>query len=268
MAGKYWSDEELRFVMDNYKVLSSAEIATQLGRTQKSVWNTFQKLGLKEQLPCIGDKLFRLTIDEIFSDKECKQNVTKIKYTCECGKKGITKLTWVKSGKIKSCGCWKADKARETCIAKNTTHNMSYSRLYSIYNSMKAKCTYESATGYHNYGGRGIKVCDEWFQSFENFRDWALANGYTDVLTIDRINSDGNYEPSNCRWATMTEQRNNMKDVHFVTAFGVTKIISEWAKDERCKVNHSILWYRIFHNWEPETAIVTPNLHSFSKKEG
>ena len=93
-----------------------------------------------------------------------------------------------------------------------TIHGMSHTRLYRIWNAMKQRCENPKAISFPRYGGRGIAVCTEWKNSFEAFRNWAMANGYSDKLTIDRINNDGNYEPSNCRWVTN-------KTIQAITAF-------------------------------------------------
>jgi hypothetical protein len=89
-------------------------------------------------------------------------------------------------------------------------------RLYNIYKGMKRRCYNKNYEEYHNYGGRGIKICKEWLDNFQNFYRWSIQNGYQDNLTIDRINVDGNYEPKNCRWVVMKVQQNNRRNNHYV----------------------------------------------------
>ena len=103
-------------------------------------------------------------------------------------------------------------------------------RLYGIWKGMKSRCNNPARKSYADYGGRGITVCDEWAQSFEKFRDWALANGYRDDLTLDRKENDGPYSPENCRWATQAEQSNNTRRNHIVEAFGESHTLAEWGK--------------------------------------
>ena len=102
-------------------------------------------------------------------------------------------------------------------------------RLYTIWRAMRERCRREANIGYSKYGGRGITVCDEW-QDYEAFKRWAYENGYQDVLSIDRIDVDGNYCPENCRWATMKEQANNKRNNHVVTYKGETHTVAEWAE--------------------------------------
>ena len=103
------------------------------------------------------------------------------------------------------------------------------SRLYNSWKHMKERCNNPSCRDYRHWGGRGITVCEAWNSDFLAFKEWALANGYEEGLTIDRVNNDGNYEPSNCRWATKKEQSNNKRDLHYITYKGETKTLSEWS---------------------------------------
>lgn len=126
---------------------------------------------------------------------------------CDCGKLCSVMSTRLVSGHTTSCGCYVSDLRTEL----NTTHGGTHTRLYSIWDSMKTRCNNPKSKTYSYYGGKGITVCPEWEKSFEAFRDWALANGYADNLTLDRIDSDKGYAPDNCQWATWHEQRVNQK---------------------------------------------------------
>ena len=113
----------------------------------------------------------------------------------------------LRRGKSRSCGCLQ----REEASVSRSTHRRSKSRPYNIWSGLKNRCLNTNHPHYKDYGGRGIGVCDEWMHDFQAFYEWAMANGYRDDLTIDRIDNNGNYEPSNCRWTTMAVQRKNQR---------------------------------------------------------
>ena len=109
------------------------------------------------------------------------------------------------------------------------THGKTGTDLYKKWTSMKSRCYNPNSTGYRNYGGRGITTCDEWRMDFMSFYNWANENGYKEGLTIERVDNDGKYEPSNCKWITSKEQRRNQRKSRWITVDGISKIQQEWA---------------------------------------
>lgn len=107
---------------------------------------------------------------------------------------------------------------------------LQYPRLYRIYQGMRYRCYNKTNPGYHNYGGRGIFICDEWYSDVKKFIDWALLNGYQESLTIDRIDNDKGYSPENCRWATSKEQGRNKRSNYFISYRGEVKALSDWCE--------------------------------------
>lgn len=126
---------------------------------------------------------------------------------------------------------------------------MSHTRIHNIWLSMRQRCEKKHSSGYWKYGAKGIKVCDEW-RSFEAFRDWAFSNGYADNLTIDRIDSKGNYEPSNCRWVNQKVQQNNRSNNVHITYNGETHNIEEWSKITG--IASHVIYDRNHRGWSPE----------------
>lgn len=138
----------------------------------------------------------------------------------------------------------------------SSTHNDTKTRLFKIWSGMKERCYREKHSHYKNYGGRGIKVCEKWKNDFGEFKEWAINNGYKENLTLDRINVNGNYEPSNCRWATQKEQHNNTRKNHYIQYKGKTYTISQLS--ELVGIKYTTLKERIKAGWSIEDAVSKP----------
>lgn len=153
-----------------------------------------------------GQRFGRLVVVERAGTSRNRQAMWRCR--CDCGKKIAVQGYHLRTGHTQSCGCFHRDQTKRA----NTTHGEEGTRLYGIWRGMKSRCYNPNVQKYKDYGGRGIKICEEWLDDFQAFYDWAMSHGYTDALSIDRIDVDGNYEPSNCRWATAKEQRHNRRD--------------------------------------------------------
>jgi hypothetical protein len=148
---------------------------------------------------------------------------------CDCGNEHIVPSGKLIQGKSKSCGCY----AREIHVNELERHGITTGgspRTLIIWNGMKARCLNSNAISYKNYGGRGIKICDEWL-SFENFHNWAMSNGYADGLEIDRIDNEKGYCPENCRWVSKTFNRKHQRKTRYLEIFGIKLNISEWCEE-------------------------------------
>jgi hypothetical protein len=135
------------------------------------------------------------------------------------------------------------------------THHQSKTRLYRVWRGIRTRCENANSEFYVHYGGRGIQICSEW-TTFEPFAAWAYSNGYKPGLEIDRVDNDGDYKPSNCRWTTSKQNCLNRRSTRWIEAFGERKSISQWSEDARCTVSYSTLYKRIVRmNWNVEEAI-------------
>lgn len=195
----------------------------------------------------------------------CKLNKLKCRITKKRDKKDFEKMVSCES--IEEC--IKLSKEIDVTIAyiirerlKSGKKNF---RQYEIWQSMIKRCYNDHCKAYPRYGGRGIKVCDEWKGSFEIFYEWAMNNGYESHLTLDRANNDDGYSPNNCRWVTYKVNENNRCNVRKITAFGETKTISEWIDDPRCKVSRTTINWRFYEM--PQDFITNEDKLSMSYKE-
>lgn len=147
------------------------------------------------------------------------------------------------------------------CRYVNSHHNMTNTRLYKVYQSMKRRIFDKRAENYKDYGGRGIKICDEWLNDFMNFYNWAIINGYDEnapkwECTLDRIDVNGNYEPSNCRWVPMSIQNYNKKNNFYIVYRNQKKTLKEWSKE--LGIERSVLSWRLKNDWSVEKSFTTP----------
>lgn len=173
-------------------------------------------------------------------------------FRCDCGSELVIRKSSVTSGNTKRCSSCAAKISAEA----NTIHGGFGTRLYKEWIGIIRRCTKQNDPSWVRYGARGITVCDEW-KTFPAFRDWAIANGYDDTLTIDRINPSGNYEPSNCRWANAREQANNRQDTIWIDYGGERLPLSYWA--DRLGINYNTLYDRLHRcGWSVEKAFTTP----------
>ena len=198
----------------------------------------------------VGKKYGRLLV---IKRSESLNGKTRWLCKCDCGNECIVHDTSLKSGNTLSCGCYKAENAKRlySTVRQNDKH------LYAVWNGIKQRCTNPNNSSYHNYGGRGIKIYDEWANNYKSFYDWAIHAGYEKGKEIDRIDNDGNYEPDNCRFVYKETQANNKRNVLLYTIRGTTKSLSQWCREY--KQDYFLVRQRVYKlGWAIEDALITP----------
>lgn len=188
-----------------------------------------------------------LEMEERIKKKECWL------CKCDCGNYTTSSYSSLKNGSKKSCGCLALENSK-----RPRKHGMAKTRIWNIYQNMVRRCNNENEPAYKNYGGRGISVCDEWTgdDGMKRFFEWSFENGYRDDLEIDRINVDGNYEPSNCRWATSKQQNRNRRDNIQIEYKGKIQTLPDWC--DELGLEYNMIYLRYKRGWDVERMFTQP----------
>jgi hypothetical protein len=201
----------------------------------------------------IGKRFGRLVIIEINrSERKGKQLRRIALCKCDCGTSKYLILSNIKFGTVKSCGCFMHDRVKEAC----SKHGMSDTLLYGVWMSMKSRCYSAKNSHYKHYGGRGISICKEWLENLDEFVSWAQKNGHKPGLQIDRINNDGDYSPTNCRFVNRITNSRNKRTCRYYEYNGETKSLVEWV--EILNLEYARIYMRLRCGWSFEKAIATP----------
>ena len=178
---------------------------------------------------------------------------------CDCGK--MVLYTTAELRRCRSCGCSHEESRQKRFSEYRAVHGNPKDRLYHVWTGMRNRCQNPKNPEYQNYGGRGITVCEEWENSYPAFRDWAYATGYdkdapTGQCTLDRIDVNGNYEPSNCRWVDLNTQANNRRRCRIYEIDGVSRSLGDWCK--KYGVSRNLVYNRLQLGWDIQRALTEP----------
>ena len=202
--------------------------------------------------PQCGNQFQTYSTTKKFCSRVCateSRKIHRIKICPVCGKEFEAKK---KTQQYCSIKCSSIN--QQSCRDQNNTKT----RLHQIWSNMKTRCNNTNCVAYKDYGGRGITICEDWQNNFASFYNWALNNGYSNELSIDRINVDGNYEPNNCRWATVWEQARNRRHNRLITYNEHTYTSGEWAR--KLELTWDIIDWRLNAGWSIEEALFTPRM--------
>lgn len=198
----------------------------------------------------VGEKFGRLLVVE---KAESKNGHIRWRCKCDCGNECIVNGYSLKSGNTTSCGCFKRENAK--LLYSGVRQNDK--TLYGVWNGIKQRCLNRNNKSYHNYGGRGIKIDAEWANSYETFYKWAIRSGYRKGLEIDRIDNNGDYCESNCRFVDKDVQANNKRNVKLYTIDGVTKTLPQWCREYN--QDYFTVRQRVYKlNWTIKDALSKP----------
>ena len=207
-------------------------------------------------LDITGEKFGRLTAIRYTGRKTIPGGNAIWEFRCDCGKIVERPRSRLKSSNVPSCGCYKEERAGKL----NKTHGGRHERLYLVWMDMRRRCYDKKDDAYSRYGGRGIKVCEEW-NDYAMFRDWANKTGYDpnakrQQCTIDRIDTNGNYCPENCRWVDAKVQSNNRRSNKLIDIDGRTRTLKQWA--EELNLNYQLVCKRLAAGWDVDKAFYQP----------
>lgn len=201
-----------------------------------------------------GERFGRLTVvREVRGTNKSGHATRMAEVRCECGLSLEVRVHNIVAGLTTSCGCLQRSDG-----SGRSRHGAARSRLYQVWGGLRNRCFNPKNAAYKNYGARGVTVSDAW-NSFEAFHEWAMTHEFKQGLTVDRIDTNGPYAPENCRLVPMAAQARNRRDNIWLTAFGETRLLLEFAEDSRCVVSLSALRGRISAGWDPERAITQPS---------
>ena len=198
---------------------------------------------MRTQRNLVGNKYGKLLVVESCGQKANDRHYFS-KVRCECGKEYLVPDTELIYGRRRGC---------TSCGNGSWIHGKTNTKLFNVWASMKQRCLDKNHKNYKDYGGRGIKICDEWLNDFKTFYEWAMSNGYKEELSIDRIDNNGNYEPSNCRWADLITQANNKRNSRIITYKGKTDTLPNWAR--KYNIHPTTLAFRLKNGWSVERAL-------------
>jgi hypothetical protein len=208
----------------------------------------------------IGTPFGRLTTTTLPYHKRRGQRLDwYVSCRCSCGNTRDYRLWDVRNGSTRSCGCLVSDISRDLCLEPRKPAPGGDARLKRIWYLMKQRCCDPKQGSYHRYGGRGIKICEPWLNSFAVFREWAVNHpAYREGLTIERMDNDGDYTPENCTWIPLRDQASNRSDTRYFEYQGEKKTLPQWSKDPRCIAPSLVsLCHRMDRGWDFEAALTS-----------